>query len=135
MLRRKVLIDGFYNEIYFDIKLQCSYILSAKAPIYASWNIFHLTTTSHKSLAAFPRQRCRNENLLCERKDSCSNIAITIVNPRNKICPIGDQIRGSFCKISTSSDIVAENNMVCLVLEHNLMTSFICSAKYSSNIL
>ena len=35
----------------------------------------------------------------------------------------------------TASDIVAENNIVCLVLEHILITSFICSAKYSSNIL
>ena len=31
--------------------------------------------------------------------------------------------------------MVAENNMVCLVCEHILITSFICSAKYSSNIL
>ena len=35
----------------------------------------------------------------------------------------------------TASDMVAENNIVCLVLEHILITSFICSAKYSSNIL
>ena len=37
--------------------------------------------------------------------------------------------------IFTCSDMVAEKSMVCLVWEHNLITSFICSAKYSSNIL
>ena len=31
--------------------------------------------------------------------------------------------------------MVAENSIVCLLLEHNLMISFICSAKNSSNIL
>ena len=36
---------------------------------------------------------------------------------------------------NTASDMVAENNIVCLVLEHSRITSFICSAKYSSNIL
>lgn len=35
----------------------------------------------------------------------------------------------------TASDIVAENSMVCLVWAHWRMISFICSAKYSSNIL
>lgn len=37
--------------------------------------------------------------------------------------------------VRTSSVMVAENNMVCLLKEHILMISFICSSKYSSSIL
>lgn len=38
-------------------------------------------------------------------------------------------------RVCTSSVMVAENNMVCLLKEHSRMISFICSSKYSSNIL
>ena len=35
----------------------------------------------------------------------------------------------------TASVIVAENSIVCRWREHSRITSFICSAKYSSSIL